>query len=186
MSFSDEARKQGFEIFKKGLVRRLSATNYVARNETDQGWHLVEQKGGKWNCDCEANSGSCLHLYAALLQRTSYKLEPESPDEQQLKCRYCGSPDIARCGFRYNVKGISRRYRCNECERKFSVVHVARQSEARPSELLWLLNEIGMLTARLTDLLSEVNDRIVISNHLYLPIPDANSPSESNQDAKPL
>jgi hypothetical protein len=87
-------------------------------------------------------------------------------DGSNLKCRYCGSPDVARCGFRYNTRGIARRYRCNECERKFSIPHVQNDSAAQPSELAWLLNEIGMLTSKLSELLSALNNRMeLIETH---------------------
>jgi len=184
MTFSDEARKEGFEIFKKGLVRRLSPTHFAARKEYDQGWQLVELKSGKWVCDCQTHEEPCPHLYAALLQRTTSKLQPEPLDEEHLKCRYCGSPDVARCGFRYNARGISRRYKCNECERKFSIVHVQNNAGARPSELTWLLNEIGMLTARLTDLLIEVNERMEVTSHFTENATTDSSLQETDEDKK--
>jgi hypothetical protein len=38
-------------------------------------------------------------------------------DQTSLKCRYCGSPDVRGCGFRYNARGIVKRYLCLDCER---------------------------------------------------------------------
>jgi hypothetical protein len=73
---------------------------------------------------------------------------------------------VARCGFRYNARGIARRYRCNECQRKFSIIHIVTTPDARPSDLLWLLNEIGMLTSKLTELLAELNNRIESASQL--------------------
>jgi hypothetical protein len=49
---------------------------------------------------------------------------------------------------------------CSDCQRKFSIPHVQSGLTTRPSELIWLLNEIGMLTSKLTDLLAEVNDKM--------------------------
>jgi DNA-directed RNA polymerase subunit RPC12/RpoP len=156
--FEDKARAEGFEIFKKGLVRRLSPTHYVAKAEAESAWQLVELKNGKWSCDCGTNE--CVHLYATRLHRSTSKLQPEQIDESNLKCRYCGSPDVAGCGFRYNARGIARRYRCNECQRKFSIAHIGQTSQAEPSSLIWLINEVGMLTTKLTDLLVELNSNI--------------------------
>lgn len=157
---ADEVRKEDFEIFKKGLVRRLSPTHYVAKTATAEAWQLLELKNGKWSCDCEM--GECVHLFAVQLHRSTAKLQPEQIDETNLKCRYCGSPDLARCGFRYNARDIARRYRCNDCQRKFSIPHVQSQVQAKPSELMWLISEIGMLTSKLTELLSELNDHIEV------------------------
>jgi len=156
--YEDRVREEGFEIFKKGSVRRLSPTHYVAKTPTAGAWQLVELKNGKWTCDCTTEF--CAHLYAAQLHRSTSRLQPELIDETSLKCRYCGSPDVARCGFRYNTRGITRRYRCNDCQRKFSVPHVQDSAKGRPVELVWLLNEVGMLTSKLTELLTDLHNQI--------------------------
>jgi hypothetical protein len=160
MMISDETRKEGFEIFKKGLVRRLSPTHFVAKTQLADSWQLIELKDGRWVCDCKLSNASCVHIYAALLQRSTARLQPDSNDQTSLKCRHCSSPDIRGCGYRFNSGGIMKRYFCNECHRKFSLRFVEKSSEH--FELGWLLNEIGMLTAKLTELLSDMNARIEI------------------------
>lgn len=157
--FEDKVREDGFEIFKKGLVRRLSPTHFVAKTSEAGGWQVVELRNGRWTCDCGSSTDNCVHLYAAQLKRSTSKLEPEQ-DEVHLKCRYCGSPDIARCGFRYNARGIASRYRCNDCQRKFSIVNVERPAGSMPTEIVWLLNEIGLTISRVHDLLTEINRRV--------------------------
>jgi len=159
--FEDKARAEGFEIFKKGLVRRLSTTHYVAKTVSAEAWQLIELKNGKWNCDCQVDE--CVHLYATQLHRSTSRLQPEQIDERNLKCRYCGSPDVARCGFRYNARGITRRYRCNDCQRKFSIPHALSATNGKPIEVVWLLNEVGMLTSKLLDLLTELNGRLELT-----------------------
>ncbi len=72
-----------------------------------------------------------------------------------LVCRHCGSPDVSRCGFRYNAYGISRRLRCNECLRKFSVKYTD-SNETSPSEMTWLLAEIGMVLTKLEELIERI------------------------------
>jgi predicted RNA-binding Zn-ribbon protein involved in translation (DUF1610 family) len=153
----DMIRNQGFEIFKNGRTRRLSPTHYVIKAPTASGWQLVELKNGKWTCDC-GNGEFCVHLYAAQLHRSTSKLQPENVDKTHLKCRHCGSLDIARCGFRYNARGIARRYKCNDCQRKFCIAHIQRGLDGWPSETVWLLNEIGMLTSKLTELVAHLNE----------------------------
>ena len=156
----DKNREEGFQLFRKGLVRRLSSTHYIAKVAADEGWKLIELREGKWNCDCNSKEPPCAHLHAAQLLRTTSRLPTEEIDEAHLKCRYCSSPDIARCGFRYNSRGIVRRYRCNDCQRKFSIPYVQPNPGAMPMELLWLLNEIEMLMSKMTDLLVQLNDMI--------------------------
>jgi hypothetical protein len=69
---------------------------------------------------------------------------------------------VARCGFRYNARGIARRYFCNDCQRKFSIPYVENTLLAKPAEVLWLVNEVGMLISKLADLVLELNNKIVM------------------------
>jgi hypothetical protein len=79
-------------------------------------------------------------------------------DEPQLRCRYCGTPDISSCGYRYNAYGIRKRYRCNECLRKFSVRYVERKHQGGPpSEIIWVLSEVGMILNKLEALMERLS-----------------------------
>ena len=49
---------------------------------------------------------------------------------------------------------------CNECQRKFSIAYVEAASFGAPSGILWLLTQIGMLTSKLNDLLTDLNNKI--------------------------
>jgi hypothetical protein len=44
--------------------------------------------------------------------------------------------------------------------RKFSISHIQSSSEGKPTELIWLLSEVSMLTSKLTELLFELNEKI--------------------------
>jgi transcription elongation factor Elf1 len=134
-----------------------------------EGYRIVELKDGKWICDCfhHVQGGEfCEHVYAAQLARKanrSFETEISPSDEGSLKCRYCGSLDISRCGFRYNARGISRRYYCHECERKFSIRIVeSEQAVANvPSEVVWLLDEVGLQVSKLNDLLTRLDSTLI-------------------------
>jgi len=164
-TLSEEANKLGYNLFQKGMVKRFNPSLFAVRRDDSKGWFLVELKEGKWTCDCNETAGTCAHVYAALLSSATNSIQSdesiETTEERLLKCRYCGSPDISRVGFRYNVHGISRRYLCNQCYRKFSVSYVEPQvSLGAPSGTLWLLNQIAMLTSKLTDLLKDLDQRV--------------------------
>lgn len=45
-------------------------------------------------------------------------------------------------------------------QRKFSIPHVENASQGIPAELMWLLNEVGMLISKLTDLVAEISTRM--------------------------
>jgi hypothetical protein len=162
--------RSGYKLFREGSVRRLNPGLFAVRKEDGKGWVIVELKEGKWACDCEHhNAGDeddqCPHVYAALLSSMTQKAAADQTDDElearSIKCRYCGSPDISRVGFRYNARGISRRYLCNECRRKFSVPYVEPHAvQGLPSGTLWLLSQVAMLTSKLNDLLKDLDDRV--------------------------
>jgi DNA-directed RNA polymerase subunit RPC12/RpoP len=167
-SADDESNKLGYELFHQGSVRRFNPSLFAVRKD-DHCWFMVELKDGRWVCDCNQETDNCPHVYAVLLLAASNRLESEQPDEsfqeESIKCRYCGSPDLSACGFRYNARGITRRYLCNECRRKFSVPYVEPQATlGAPSGILWLLSQVAMLTSKLNLLLKELDDRIALRN----------------------
>jgi len=164
----DEVKKKGFDLYcGEKAVRRLTPDITAVKGDLE-GYRIVELKDGNWVCDCfhYAQSGDfCEHIYAAQLARKanrSYETEISASDEDKLKCRYCGSPDISRCGFRYNARGISRRYYCHECERKFSIRIVeSHQAIANvPSEVVWLLDQVGLQVSKLNDLLTRLDSTL--------------------------
>jgi len=162
------ANDAGYRLFREGLVRRFNPALFAVRREDRKGWFLVELKEGNWVCDCKigdlGNVDSCPHVYAALLSSASCRAEleesSEAVEERPIKCRYCGSPDISKVGFRYNARGIARRYLCNECRRKFSIPYVEpHAAHGLPSGTLWLLSQVAMLTSKLNELLSDLEER---------------------------
>jgi len=164
----EEIKKKGFDLYcAEGAIRRLTP-NITAVKGDLEGYRIVELNDGKWTCDCfhyAQNEEFCEHIYAAQLTRKanrSYETEISPADESSLKCRYCGSPDISRCGFRYNARGISRRYYCHECERKFSsrIVETQQATTNIPPDVLWLLNEIGLQVTRLNGTLRQLDSRL--------------------------
>jgi hypothetical protein len=159
-SLSEEnIRETGFELFKTGTVRRLSPTHYVVKAQSANAWNLVELKDGVWTCDCNPTGTPCVHVYATQLDRYGSKAKEETSDESHVKCRYCSSIDVAACGFRYCARGISRRYFCRDCHRKFSIPFV-QSNTSKPTELAWLLNEIGFLLTKLNETVSRVNSKL--------------------------
>ena len=148
--------QKGFELLKENKVRRISPTHFLVKTDDGVGSFVVELHDGKWTCDCIPKSEECQHRYAVRLASVSTRIQEQTVDDTKLVCRYCGSPDVSRCGFRYNAYGISRRLRCNECLRKFSVKYTDT-NERNPSEITWLLAEVGMVLTKLEELIERVS-----------------------------
>jgi hypothetical protein len=160
-ALSEESiREEGFTIFKEGTVRRLSPTHYVVKSQAANSWRLVELKDAIWVCDCNSSGAPCPHAYSVQLHRYATKEKAHQLDESRLKCRYCSSIDIAGCGFRYGARGISRRYFCRDCQRKFSIPYVNSNPDSKPNDIAWLLNELGMLVTQLTRVIAGLNEKL--------------------------
>jgi hypothetical protein len=155
----DNIKEEGFELFKTGMIRRLSPSHYVVKSQSANGWHLVELKDGVWTCDCSLSGVPCVHVYAMQLHRYGSKTNEDESDQLHVKCRYCSSIDVAGCGFRYSAKGIARRYFCRDCHRKFSIPYV-QSNPNKPNELSWLLNEVGFLLGKLNETVSRINSKL--------------------------
>ena len=144
----------GFDFYRDGKVKRLSPTQFMVKTETGVGSFLVQLEGNIWTCDCNPTLNDCSHRYAAKISASTMRPLDNQTNEVNIKCRYCGSVDISACGFRYNAYGISKRYRCNECLRKFSIKYLGHSDRSQPpSEVIWLLAEIGMILTKLEDLI---------------------------------
>ena len=93
-------------------------------------------------------------------------LKPELLFQDSLNSQRNPQDDNSRCGFRYNARGISRRYYCHECERKFfiRIVHSAQAVTNVPAEVVWLLDEVGLQVTRLNELLVQLDLRLTQSS----------------------
>jgi hypothetical protein len=153
----DESARQGFDIYRANKVKRLSPNQFLVKTDVGVGSYFVERVDGGWNCDCDSALSYCAHRHAARLCAAGSAVPLSDDDPREPKCRYCGSIDVSRCGFRYNSYGISRRYRYNECMRKFSLKYTDAAFASRlPSEMTWLLAEIGMVLNKLQDLIESI------------------------------
>jgi hypothetical protein len=120
-SSEDVAAKSGFEIYRANKVKRLGPNQFLVKTDVGVGSYFVERVDGGGNCDCSPNLSYCAHRHAARLCAAGSTAPVSDGNPQEPKCRYRGSVDVSRCGFRYNSYGIARRYKCNECMRKFSL-----------------------------------------------------------------
>lgn len=144
---NSQLAQEGFSLYRAGKVRRLKPTQFLVKTEQGTGSFLVEFLEGDWKCECGI-AEDCAHRHAAQLSSTATSLT--TPEDLNLKCRYCGSLDLSGTGYRYNAYGISKRIRCNECHRKFSIKQSNTSGFNRlPSETVWLLSEIGMVLNKL-------------------------------------
>ena len=158
MASSENLDQVGFEIFRQGKVKRLTPSQFVVKTESGIGSFLVQLDNSNWNCDCDPTLDDCPHRYAAKMCASTMRPLDNQTETANIKCRYCGSLDISACGFRYNAYGISKRYRCNECLRKFSIKYLDRANTGQPpSEMIWLLAEIGMILNKLENLIENLS-----------------------------
>ena len=159
--------EKGLQLLKASVVTKVSPTLLLVKTQTGEGWHKIELTKGDWTCDCDlekAANGYCPHIYASILYLATSRIEISDEDNPMelatLRCRYCGSVDVSRAGFRYNSRGIVRRIFCSECKRKFSILYTEAQTSTHPSGVLWLLAEISMITSKLSELITGLSEAL--------------------------
>jgi hypothetical protein len=62
-------------------------------------------------------------------------------------------------------------------QRKFSIPHIQNSLDGKPVEIAWLVNEVGMLTLKLTELISDLNFKL---EYFGRPLPASSQASEDN------
>jgi len=120
---------RGLAIIAKGSqIKRLNPSTYRVRSQSGNGGYLVVKNGLEWGCECpdfKYRNAICKHIHAVefslgLRQRaTSQSIGFESVCESEVSCKYCGSMEIVKRGYRKKKNGKIQRFLCKECGRKF-------------------------------------------------------------------
>jgi putative transposase len=85
--------------------------------------YIVRIADGKRMCECMdfAKGKKCKHIYAVTyyLMIRDLRAGLRNTTEEEVRCKFCGSENINKAGFRYNKTGIVQRYYCKDCHRWF-------------------------------------------------------------------
>ena len=137
----DSGELRGLAILARGnQIRRISSTHYRVRSQNGNRWYDVLRTEDGWRCSCPDHTYrkvKCKHIYAVEFSLTlRAKILEEGtfvPECLAPICRFCGSDEVVKVGYRKNKHGKVQRYKCKNCGRKFSISEDGfRKMEYRP------------------------------------------------------
>ena len=145
MRTSNTRKIRAYSLLAHGKVDKISDFAYRVWSQTEEGKHyIVIREGLDWKCECPdfaLNHVVCKHVHAV----EQYRLNEQgvSPSEKEgetvckeespsLVCKFCGSENIVKRGYRNTQNGKVQRFFCNDCKRKFIVDEGFERMKATP------------------------------------------------------
>ncbi|MGD0175730.1 MAG: IS6 family transposase [Candidatus Bathyarchaeia archaeon] len=128
----DGRLQRALAIYAKGnQIKRVDGSTYKVKSQSGNGWHLVTKKGEEWSCECPDHTYrqvACMHIQSTLFSLTlrdsiitSPDTIPRSEETEPNECTYCHSSRIVKRAIRRNLRGLTQRYWCKACNRRFVV-----------------------------------------------------------------
>lgn len=110
-------------------IKRINATTYKVKSQSSDTWYdVVHQFKQGWNCTCPDHTFrhiECKHIQAVYISKElRHKIVnnndvKEIESSNQLSCK-CGSVNVIKIGIRHNKSGNIQRFKCKECNHKWS------------------------------------------------------------------
>ncbi|MDE1831863.1 MAG: IS1/IS6 family transposase, partial [Thaumarchaeota archaeon] len=110
-------------------IKRINATSYKVKSQSSDTWYdVVHQFKQGWNCSCPDHTFrhlECKHIQAVYISKElRHKIVnnndvKEIESSNQISCK-CGSMNIIKIGIRHNKSGNIQRFKCKECNYKWS------------------------------------------------------------------
>jgi len=135
---------RAYSLLAHNKVNKINGFTYRVWSQSGKGHYIVVREGLEWKCECPDfafNHVVCKHIHAVeqyeLNERNTVSFEKEGDDlceveEPVLVCKFCGSENVIKRGFRKTQKGRVRRYFCKDCKRKFVVNNGFEKMKANP------------------------------------------------------
>lgn len=144
MKTSNTRKLRAYSLLAHGKVDKISDFAYRVWSQTEEGKHyIVVREGLEWKCECPdfvLNHVVCKHIHAveqfSLKERSAFpfrkEVETVCEPEQVLTCKFCGSENTVKRGFRNTQRGKVQRFFCKDCERFFIVDEGFEKMKATP------------------------------------------------------
>jgi len=133
---------RGLAILAMGnQIKRINASTYRVRSQSRNSWYSVVRKGFDWVCQCPDfiyRHTVCKHIHAVqfslnLRQRvTSENLGFENVCSEVSACKYCGSTNLMKRGFRKRKGNRVQRFSCKDCGKRFVLEEAFERMKSTP------------------------------------------------------
>ena len=120
--------ERGIEMVKNGDVIKIDHGSYrVSSQSTANPCYIVKWGGRGWQCECpyhESGHAHCKHICAVIVVRmandeVAMEVENTFIETPEVVCE-CGSHELRVCETYETKTGITIRYRCRRCRRRFT------------------------------------------------------------------
>jgi putative transposase len=144
MKTTNTRKLRAYSLLAHNKVDKINDFTYRVWSQKGNGHYIVVREGLEWKCECPdftLNHVVCKHIHAveqfSLNERRAIPLEKEGDNlceevEPVLVCKFCGSENIVRRGFRSTQRGKVQRFYCKDCKRKFVVNEGFEKMKATP------------------------------------------------------
>jgi transposase-like protein len=144
MKTTNARKVRAYSLLAHGKVDKISDFAYRVWSQTEEGKHyIVIREGLEWKCECPDfvyNHVVCKHIHAveqfSLNERSAFpsgkEVETVCEQEQVLTCKFCGSSDVVKRGFRSTERGKVQRLFCKGCKRFFIIDEGFEKMKATP------------------------------------------------------
>jgi len=124
-------KMRAFAIIAKGTMPKIVKEGIwiiPSQNNPDRAY-TVTNKDGKWECSCPDHQETgllCKHIqsvqmYQKFQEGTEKNILELKAEIDHPQCDKCGSFNVVKNGQRKSKMGLRQRYRCNDCEHRFTV-----------------------------------------------------------------
>jgi transposase-like protein len=118
-------KERGMAIAQtQNQVRRIDASSYVVKSQSNHGEYHVSKDTRGWICECPDHVYRhimCKHIFAvefsASLREAVRRIEPI---DNLTECIFCGSSNIVKDGVRKNKRGDIQKFYCRDCKHYFT------------------------------------------------------------------
>jgi putative transposase len=145
MRTSNTRKLRAYSLLAHGKVDKISDSTYRVWSQTEEGKHyIVVREGLEWKCECPDfvfNHVACKHIHACEQIRLNEQAVSPSEEEGEtvceiddsvLVCKFCGSQNTVKRGYRKTERGKVQRFFCKECKRFFIVDEGFEKMKATP------------------------------------------------------
>ena len=146
MRTSNTRKLRAYSLLAHGKVDKISDSTYRVWSQTEEGKHyIVVREGLEWKCECPdfiLNRVACKHIHAVqqirLNEQVTFPVEKEGEnlceevESPEQVCKFCGSENIVKRGYRNTQNGKVQRFFCKDCKRKFIVDEGFERMKATP------------------------------------------------------
>ncbi|MGD0494663.1 MAG: DDE-type integrase/transposase/recombinase [Candidatus Bathyarchaeia archaeon] len=146
MKTSNTRKLRAYSLLAHGKVDKISDSTYRVWSQTEEGKHyIVVREGLEWKCECPdfvLNHVACKHIHAVqqirLNEQVAFPLEKEGEnlckevESPEQVCKFCGSQNIVKRGYRNTQNGKVQRFFCKDCKRKFIIDEGFERMKATP------------------------------------------------------